>query len=91
MSWKRSLEHKRRMKKLSKTSSHLSGAYYVDEIWIKGIGYVENPKPYYKRYYRGSRSAFLKKMSNRKIRRYNGEIRKGAAYHRLYDFWWEID
>lgn len=68
---------------------------YTDEIWVKGDGYVENPKPYYKRLYRGrgrhSRSNYHKKMSNKKIRRFKGDLpNKGNLSHRLYDFWWEL-
>lgn len=64
----------------------------MDEIWIRGIGYVENPKPYYKRLYRGSRSKYLKKLSHKKVRRYTGDLpRKGNQSNKLFDFWWELD
>lgn len=46
---------------------------------------------YAKRFYRGGGSPFLKKMSNRKIRRYKGDFEpKGNKFHRVYDFWWEL-
>lgn len=72
-----------------------SPVVYTDKIWIKGQGWVDNPRPYYKRCYRGrgkhSYSNYHKKMSNRKIRRYKGELpKKGNLSHRLYDFWWEL-
>lgn len=72
-----------------------SPVVYTDKIWVKGKGWVDNPKPYYKRCYRGrgrhSNSNYHKKMSNRKIRRYTGELpRKGNLSHKLYDFWWEL-
>lgn len=63
---------------------------YTDKIYVRGFGYIENPKPYYKRIYRGGRSSHLKKSSNRKIRRYKGEIPNGFWCHRLYDYWWEM-
>lgn len=45
-----------------------------------------------KRYYRGKRSAYLKKQSNKKIRRYKGDFEpKGSKFHRVFDFWWELD
>ena len=59
-------------------------------IWINGHGYVQNAKPYYKRWYRGKRSKYFKQQSNRKIRRYNGELHKGNMAYKLYDFWWEL-
>lgn len=67
---------------------------YTDEVWINGRGCIENQKPYYKRLYRGrgkGMSYYHKKMSNKKIRRYKGELpKKGNIGYRLYDFWWEI-
>ena len=95
MSWKRSSEHKKRMKKLSKISLYPSGAYYVDEIWVSGEGYVENPKPYYKRYYRanhkGSRYSFYKKYSNRRVRRRKNNTYSGGSYKKCFDYWWTVD
>lgn len=91
MSWKCSSEHKRRMKKLSKVSSYTSGAYCVDEIWVKGTGYIKNPKPYYKRYYRGSRYSFFKKYANRRVRKHKYDIMRGGSYKKCFDYWWAVD
>ena len=86
----RDLKYKQHLKRLTGTSGGFpSGATYTDEIWIRGQGYVVNPKPYYKRLYRGKRSKYLKKQSHRKIRRYKGELHNGCMCNRLYDFWWE--
>lgn len=83
-------KYQNHLKRLSETSNGFpSGAVYLDEVWIKGQGYVENPKPYYKRLYRGKRSKYLKKQSHRKVRRYKGELHNGCMCNRLYDFWWE--
>ena len=71
-----------------------SPVMYTDEVWIRGHGNVDNLRPYYKRMYRGrgkGMSYYHKKISNRKIRRYKGELpKKGNLCYRLYDFWWEI-
>lgn len=32
-----------------------------------------------------------KKLTNRKVRRYKGEIHKGGNYRRVFDMWWELD
>ena len=45
---------------------------------------------YYKRLYRGSRSKLLKKLSNKKIRRYKGYIPNGRWCYKIYDYWWEM-
>ena len=86
----RDLKYKNHLKYLAEnTSGYPSPVMYMDEIWIKGYGYVENPKPYYKRLYRGKRSKYLKRQSSKRIRRYKGELHNGWHCHRLYDFWWE--
>ncbi len=92
----RDQKHKNHLKFLAENiSRYMSPVIYTDKVWIKGQGYVENPKPYYKRLYRGrgkhSNSNYHKKMSNRKIRRHKGELpKKSNLSHRLYDFWWEL-
>ena len=63
---------------------------YIDEIMVEKYKYIENPKPYYKRWYRGKCSKYLKQQSNKKIRRYKGELHKGNMVHKLFDFWWEL-
>lgn len=86
----RDLKHKEHLKRLEKISrGYPSPVYHTDEIYVRGYGYIENPKPYYKRLYRGKRSKYLKKQSHKKIRRYNGELHNGWQCHKLYDFWWE--
>lgn len=89
----RYLKHQNHLKYLYET---VGGCYpapvrYVDEIWIKGIGYVKNPKPYYKRVYRGKKSKYLKQLSNRKIRKYKGELHNGYQHiHKIFDWWNEF-
>lgn len=92
----RDQKHKNHLKFLAENISRYPyPVIYTDEIFIRGYGYAENPKPYYKRLYRGrgrrSNSNYHKKMSNRKIRRYRRELpKKGNLSHRLYDFWWGL-
>lgn len=87
----RYLEHQNHLRYLYET---VGGCYptpvrYVDEIWIKSIGYVKNPKPYYKRVYRGKASKYLKRQSHKKVRRFKGDLCNGNMSHKLYDFWWK--
>ncbi|MBD5526746.1 MAG: hypothetical protein HDR04_20575 [Lachnospiraceae bacterium] len=93
-------KHSRRKKRLkrereAKYRNHLkmlalgkftqyAGAYYAD--WF--------PKPYYVRYWRSSqrsRFQYWKKYSNGYVRRYKGEIHKGCAYKKIFDYWWTVD
>lgn len=88
----RYLRHQNHLKYLERVSCRYPYAVtYKDKILIKGLGYVENPKPYYKRWYRGKRSSYLKRQSNKAIRRYKGELHKGYQHiHKIYDFWWKF-
>lgn len=46
----RYLKHKNHLKYLERVScGYPQAVTYEDKIWIKGLGYAENPKPYYKR------------------------------------------
>lgn len=89
----RYLKHQNHLRYLYET---VGGYYptpvrYVDEIWIKGIGYIKNPKPYYQRLYRGKKSKYLKQLSNRKIRKYKGELHNGYQHvHKIFDWWNEF-
>ena len=47
-------------------------------------------KQWYTHYYRGKRSKYLKRLSNRKIRKYKGEISGKGWYKKLFDYWWEL-
>ena len=50
----RDQKHKDHLKFLAENIQYYpSPVIYNNEIWIKGQGYVENSKPYYKRLYRG--------------------------------------
>ena len=102
----RDLKYKQHLKYLAKNCNyHPSPAYPVDKNgryyckddpdWLSWFPEYESQEfAYYKRQYRsaGKRSAsnYHKKMSNRKIRRYKGDIPSGFWCHKLYDYWWEM-
>lgn len=50
---------------------------------------------YYKRVYRGNRkglsTTYWKKISNRKIRRYKGDISNGFMCHKIFEYRWHIN
>ena len=65
------------------------GALYMDET-------ADGPlkKPYYKRYWRGchnNRFKYWLKISNRKVRRYKGDVHSGGFYRKIFDYWWTVD
>lgn len=66
-----------------------SGALYMDET-------ADGPlkKSYYRRYWRGchnNRFKYWLKVSNRKIRRYKGDVHGGGFYRKIFDYWWTVD
>lgn len=92
----RDLKYKQRLKFLAEYVDYYPcPVIYTGEIWIKGYGWVENPKPYYKRLYRdnhrGGRYKYYKKHSNRQVRRYKGELHNGGQYKKVYDYAWQVD
>lgn len=64
---------------------------YNENIRVNGK-YVPRFKPYYSRRYRGkhkyNRYCWGKMYANRAVRNYSEEIHKGAAYKRIFDYWW---
>lgn len=90
-------KYKSHLKFLSENVQYYpSPVIYIDEIYVKGEGWVDNPKPYYKRCYRdnhkGGRYKYYKKYSNRCVRRYKGEIHnKGNQYRKIFDYWYTVD
>lgn len=101
----RDLKYKRHLEYISKNSNgYPSPAYPVDKYGIHvhtNQWYVWFPDTtpqkiaYYKRWYRSNNgkagsSRYHKKMSNRKIRRYKGELPNGFGCHKLYNYWYEM-
>lgn len=81
----RNLRYKRRLKRLSELPGGFSGAIYDDR----------GAKPYYRRYYRSGRRnnrfKYYLKCAETKVRKYKGDIHKGGAYRKVFDFWWFVD
>lgn len=80
--------HKRHMESLVGTTRYPSGVTRVghDNCWTDD----PNETKYLKRWYRGSRSSWLKRMSNKQLRRYKGEVPNRGGYKKVYDYWWEL-
>lgn len=76
----KNMENQRRLKKLSyQNNSYKPGTVYYDEKlgrWIKT--------------WCGSRSKFIKKTCNRKLRKYNGTLIDGGQFKKTSEFWWEL-
>jgi hypothetical protein len=93
---KKNRKKKKRENKYARNRKHKNNLWkMIDDDWmpIWNCGkWFEEETRYPKRYYRGKRSAYLKKQSNKKIRQYKGGFEpKGNKFHRVFDFWWELD
>lgn len=53
-------------------------------------GVVTDMNGFNQRIYRGKRSRYLKKKSNKQVRKYKDKIASGAGYRKVFDFWWEL-
>lgn len=74
-------KYKARLKKLNEITNGYPPIVSCEE---------KDGKIHYKRWYRGKRSKYLKRQSNKRIRRYKGDLPKGNQNHKLFDFWWEM-
>lgn len=85
-------KERRHLKKLAiECTRYPQPAMYVDQKWVRKIGYSYISKPYYKRLYRSKMSKYAKRLSNRKVRHYKGEFHNGYQnIHKVYDFWWKM-
>lgn len=82
MSYRRAREEKRRLKRLYRKV----GGHYGAGIWY------DPRKNRYVRYWLGARSGlrqYLKRLSNRAVRRYDEPLQYGK-YRKAYDYWWEL-
>lgn len=73
-----------------KHKNHLLLLYsYEKERWYPPIAIKEGS--HYKRVCRSKNSSYLKKISNKKIRKFKGTIPKGYSFiHKIYDYWYEL-
>ncbi len=82
MGYRRSRERNRRLKKLyNKTkTSYGAGAYY-DECKGRYIKYCPK-KP--------GAAKYLRKVSNKKVRKYKGYLKQGASYRKVDEYQWKL-
>lgn len=89
---KQHLKYKKHLKQLWKITHYPYPVLYIDSIRINGK-LCDRKVPYYRKYYEnhgGIGRRFCKKMSNRRVRHYKGEISKGGNYRKIYDYQWAI-
>ena len=91
----RDLKYKNHVKYLAKNYPYYPPpAIPVDE---DGCWNFDDPigTVYYRRTYKGNHKrnkyTYYKKYSNRKVRRYKGEIHRGGSYKKVFDYWWTVD
>lgn len=56
---------------------------FVDGKWEQVGNHIKYPR-------NSNRQQYLKRQSNKKVRRYKGKIPNGSAYRKLFDYWWEL-
>ena len=56
---------------------------FVDGKWMETGNHIKYPR-------NSNAQRFLKRISNKKVRRFNGDISNGNSYRKLFDYWWEL-
>lgn len=56
---------------------------WVDGVWQQTGDHIKYPK-------NSKKQAFYKRYTNKKVRRYKGEIPKGNQYRKHFDYWWTL-
>ena len=77
-------KYRKKLKRLAKAKENS----WFSPAWC--VKSDEHKPEYVKREYRGKRSKILKKISNKKVRQFQGEIPDGCGYKRIFDLWWEL-
>lgn len=97
--YKRKVAYKNRLARLANECvGYPIPVIYVDTRYA-GFGdnapkYIDVANPYYKRMYRDNHGNGIytvsKKIANRKVRRFKGELSKGSQYKRVFDYWYTV-
>lgn len=78
---------KKRRQIIERYAYHPSIGYlkhdFVDGEWETVGTHIQYPKD-------SNRQRFLKRESNRKVRRYTKSISSGGGYRKLFDYWWNL-
>lgn len=91
--YERKKRYRNKLERILKADKYYpSGAYRVGyDGWFTDD---PNNTKYIKRYYRTNHapgySGYLKKLANRKFRRYKEILANGCAYKKIFDYWWEL-
>lgn len=62
----------------------------LDKLVNYGWWIVSTRKSYKRRIYFSGRKGTIKHISNKKVRKYKGDIADGAGYRKIYDYWYEL-
>lgn len=80
MGWKQSRERERRLKK---TFAKTSRSYF-------GVYYDEDKDRLVRLYRQNGRARYCRRLSNRAVRRFRGELPRNGAYRKVYDQLWML-
>ena len=89
----RNRKHQKHLRKLATISERMQGksAMYGGAVLVDREA---GKKPFCRRGWRGSHNNRFKywlKVSNRKVRRYKGDVHSGGFCRRISDYWWTVD
>ena len=82
--YERNYRHK---KKLRHFYDSIQPKWSASGVYMKHCG---TSNEFLCRYYRKRYSRYLKRKSNKSIRRYKSYISNGGFYKKIFDYWWEL-
>lgn len=90
---------KKRENKYARNRKFRKKMYYdAEKEWHYGVypeswmAFKNGSKKFPKKVYYGKRSKYLKRLSNKKVRMYKGDLDpKSNKFHRIFEFKWQLD
>jgi hypothetical protein len=84
-------ENKYKKQKLNRYAKKQIGKEKLKKLYNNGGWWtVGKYDTHLRRYYRGSRSKYLKKLSNKKVRKSKGLSGKSNIYRKVFDYWYKL-
>ena len=92
----RNRKYQRHLRKLASISERMQGknTMYGGAVLVDGEAGAVGKKAFYRRYWRGghnNRFRYWRRVSNRKVRRYKGDVHSGGFYRKISAYWWTVD
>lgn len=92
----RNRKYQKHLRKLASISGRMQGksAMYGRAVLVDREAEGAGKNLFYRKCWRGchhNRFRYWRRVSNRKVRRYRGDVHNGGSYRKIFDYWWTVD